>query len=51
MTTIIIAAVVAVILFLSARQLYSDRKKGKSLCGGKCSCCHNGCSCSKEGRK
>lgn len=27
MTTIIIAAVVALILFLSARQLYSDRKK------------------------
>ena len=51
MATVIIALVVALVLFLVARQLYKDKKKGKSLCGGKCSCCPNGCACHGEVQK
>ncbi len=45
MSTIVIALVVLAILFFAARKLFSDKKKGKSLCGGKCSSCPNGCAC------
>ncbi|MGN0621193.1 MAG: FeoB-associated Cys-rich membrane protein [Porcipelethomonas sp.] len=45
MATVIIGLIVAGILFLSARQLYMDKKKGKSLCGGKCTGCPGGCNC------
>lgn len=51
MATVIIGIIVAVILFLAARQLYVDKKKGKSLCGGKCSSCPNGCACHGEIKK
>lgn len=51
MATVIIALAVALVLFLVARQLYKDKKKGKSLCGGKCSCCPNGCACHGEVQK
>ncbi|MGN1102528.1 MAG: FeoB-associated Cys-rich membrane protein [Huintestinicola sp.] len=46
MATIIIGMIVAAVVFLAGRQLYKDKKHGKSLCGGKCSCCPNGCHCS-----
>ncbi len=45
MATIIVGLIVALVIFLAARQLYKDKKAGKSLCGGKCSCCPNGCHC------
>ena len=45
MGTVIIGLIVAVVLFLAGRQLYKDKKNGKSLCGGKCSCCPNGSHC------
>lgn len=45
MSTVIIALVVLAALFFVARKLFSDKKKGKSLCGGKCSSCPNGCAC------
>lgn len=51
MATVIIGIIVAVILFLAARQLYADKKKGKSLCGGKCSSCPNSCACHGEMKK
>lgn len=43
MSTVIIALVVALILFLAGRKLWKDKRTGKSLCGGKCSGCPNGC--------
>jgi len=45
MSTVIIALVVLAALFFAARKLFTDKKKGKSLCGGKCSSCPNGCAC------
>ena len=48
MATLITGVIVAVIIFTAARQLYRDKKNGKSLCGGKCSCCPNGCACHGE---
>ncbi|MBP1561073.1 MAG: FeoB-associated Cys-rich membrane protein [Oscillospiraceae bacterium] len=48
MATVIIGIIVGLVIFLAARQLHKDKKKGKSLCGGKCSCCPNGCACHKE---
>ena len=45
MATVIIGLIVAAVLFLAGRQLYKDKKQGKSLCGGKCSCCPNGSHC------
>ncbi|MDD6991161.1 MAG: FeoB-associated Cys-rich membrane protein [Oscillospiraceae bacterium] len=45
MATVIIGLIVAAVLFLAGRQLYKDKKQGKSLCGGKCSCCLNGSTC------
>ena len=51
MATVIIGLIVAFILFLAARKLYKDKKKGKSLCGGKCSCCGCGCACHGEVKK
>ncbi|MGN1303461.1 MAG: FeoB-associated Cys-rich membrane protein [Oscillospiraceae bacterium] len=46
MSTVIISLAVAAILFLAGRKLYKDKKKGRSLCGGKCSGC--GCACHRE---
>ncbi len=46
MSTLIVGLIVAGVVFLAARQIYKDKKKGKSFCGGKCSCCPNGCACS-----
>lgn len=51
MATVIIGLIVAAVLFLAGRQLYKDKKQGKSLCGGKCSCCPNGCACHGEIKK
>ena len=48
MATLITGVIVAVIIFSAARQLYRDKKNGKSFCGGKCSCCPNGCACHGE---
>ncbi|MDE7302576.1 MAG: FeoB-associated Cys-rich membrane protein [Oscillospiraceae bacterium] len=45
MATVIVGLIVAAVLFLAARQLYVDKKNGKSSCGGNCSCCPNGCAC------
>lgn len=45
MATIIVGLITALIVFLAARQLYRDKKAGKSSCGGKCSCCPGGCHC------
>ena len=45
MATIIVGMIVAAILALAGRQIYKDKKNGKSFCGGKCSCCPNGCAC------
>ena len=33
MATLITGVIVAVIIFTAARQLYRDKKNGKSLCG------------------
>ncbi|MDD6827518.1 MAG: FeoB-associated Cys-rich membrane protein [Oscillospiraceae bacterium] len=51
MATLIIGIIVAGTLFLAARKLYRDNKDGKSSCGGKCSCCPNGCACYGEIKK
>lgn len=45
MATLIVGFIVAAVLFLAARQLYKDKKSGKSSCGGNCSGCPNGCMC------
>ena len=43
--TIIAAAVVLAILALAARRMISDKKQGKSSCGGSCGCCPNSALC------
>ncbi|MDE7289212.1 MAG: FeoB-associated Cys-rich membrane protein [Oscillospiraceae bacterium] len=43
MATLIVGLIVAAVLFLAARQLYKDKKSGKSSCGGNCSCCPHAC--------
>lgn len=43
MATVIIGLIVAAALFLAARQLYKDKKSGKSSCGGSCADCPRGC--------
>lgn len=45
MSTVIIGIIVAVIIFLAARDVYCSRKKGSSPCGGNCSCC---CGCTAK---
>ncbi|MCM1328237.1 MAG: FeoB-associated Cys-rich membrane protein [Ruminococcus sp.] len=44
MATLIVGLIVAAVIFLAARQLWKDKKSGKSSCGGNCSCCPNVCS-------
>lgn len=39
--TIIAAAVVIVLLGFAAWRMISDKKQGKSSCGGSCGCCPN----------
>ena len=55
MPTVVIAVILAVVLFLAGRKLWKDKKAGKSLCGGKCAGCPNYCAChkveSKEAKK
>ena len=51
MATVIVGLTVAAVLVLVGRQLYKEKKKGKSLCGGKCSCCPNGCACNEIHKK
>ena len=57
MATIIVGIIVFTILALAGRQLYKDKKTGKSLCGGKCSgclygsTCPGGCACHGEIKK
>ncbi|MGN0598555.1 MAG: FeoB-associated Cys-rich membrane protein [Oscillospiraceae bacterium] len=51
MATVIIGIIVAGVLFFAGRRLYKDKKQGKSLCGGKCSSCPNGCACHGEMKK
>ena len=45
MATVIVGLIVAAVLLLAARQLYKDKKSGKSSCGGNCAGCPNGCAC------
>lgn len=45
MSTVVIALFVAAALVSAVWQLKKDKKAGKSLCGGKCSSCPNGCMC------
>ena len=42
------ARLILAVLILAGRQLYKDKKKGRSLCGGKCSCCPHGCNCREK---
>lgn len=51
MSTLIAGIIVAAVLFLAVRQLYKDKKSGKSSCGGNCSGCQNGCACHREVKK
>lgn len=44
MATIIVGLIVAAMIYLAARQLYKDRKSGKSTCGGNCAGCPHACS-------
>ncbi|MCM1579505.1 MAG: FeoB-associated Cys-rich membrane protein [Ruminococcus sp.] len=40
MGTVIAGVIVALIIFMAGRQMYKDKKSGKSVCGGNCaSCC------------
>lgn len=43
--TIIVAAAVLVILAFAAWRMISDKKQGKSSCGGSCGCCPNSALC------
>ena len=43
MATIIVGLVVAAVLFLAARQIYKDKKSGKSSCGRNCAGCPHAC--------
>lgn len=43
MATIIVGLIAAAVLFLAARQLYKDKKSGKSSCGGNCAGCPRAC--------
>ncbi len=51
MSTVIIAAIVAAILGLAVRQMYKDKKAGKSPCGCKCSGCPNSSVCHSAGKE
>lgn len=43
MATLIVGAAVSAVIFLAVRQLYRDKKNGKSSCGGNCAGCPNSC--------
>ncbi len=43
MATVIVGLIVAAVLFLAARQLCVDKKKGRSSCGGNCAGCPHAC--------
>ena len=45
-STLSVALIIGVVLFLAGRKLWKDRKSGKSTCGGNCASC--GCCCHKE---
>lgn len=45
MATLIVGLIVAAAIFLAARQLYRDKKSGKSSCGGNCAGCPHACNC------
>lgn len=51
MSTVIIAVIVAAILGLAVRQMYKDKKAGKSPCGCKCSGCPNSSVCHSAGKE
>ena len=48
MGTVVVAAALVLVIGLAVRSMIKDKKNGKSLCGGKCSCCPNGCACHGE---
>ena len=50
-STLIVAAVLAVIVFFIARRMIRDRKAGKHSCGAGCSGCPMSGSCHKQGKK
>lgn len=45
MATLIVGIIIAAVIFLAARQLYRDKKSGKSSCGGSCAVCPHSCNC------
>lgn len=45
MATLIVGLIVAAAIFLAARQIYRDKKSGKSSCGGSCAGCPHSCCC------
>ncbi|MDE6020790.1 MAG: FeoB-associated Cys-rich membrane protein [Ruminococcus sp.] len=47
MATAIIGIIVLSVILLIIRQLYTDKKRGKSVCGCKCSGCPNASVCHK----
>lgn len=51
MSTVIIASIVALLLFFAGRGLYKNKKAGKSSCGGNCAGCSGCCSCHKDKEK
>ncbi len=44
---LIVLAIVAAVIY----KLHSDKKKGKSLCGGNCASCPSGCMCHTAAEK
>ena len=48
-STVIVGVVIALVVFLSVRKLWKDKKSGKSCCGGNCSCC-SGCSAARNAK-
>lgn len=47
MSTLIVGLILAAVIFLAARQLYKDKKSGKSSCGGNCAGCPNSRVCQR----
>ncbi len=46
--TIVVAAVLAVIMFFAVRSVIKGKKKGRCSCGGNCGSCAMGSVCHKK---
>ena len=46
-STVVIGALIALVVFLSVRKLWRDKKSGRSCCGGSCQRCA-GCGMSQK---